>query len=125
VPIEDVEFYHEVKYRGVLPPGLVRQLAVLAWRVLEVDGRESTYVDENNCFHAARIARLDNVAVAETGGRVACYLIELNDPAAFRLKARRRLFAFEADGQFCPAPIPDLWYNMAVTTLMLRLDSHG
>ena len=42
------------------------------------------------------------MAIAETDGRVACYLIEEGDPAALRLKARRRLFSFEADGQFRP-----------------------
>jgi hypothetical protein len=44
---------------------------------------------------------------------------ELNDPAALRLKARRRLFSFEAgdstapdNWRFCPAAPPDIWYNM-------------
>jgi hypothetical protein len=103
----------------------------LAWRVLQVDGRESSYIDENDRFHKARIARIPaGMAVVEGGGKVECYLIEEGDDAAFRLKARRRLFAFEADDpmapgnwRFRPASPPDIWYNMAVTTLMLRLDS--
>ena len=102
MPIEDVELYHKAKHGHFLPPELVRQLATLTRRVLEIDGRESVYVDENNRFLTARIARVDNVAIAETDGRVACYLIEEGDPAALRLKARRRLFSFEADGQFRP-----------------------
>ena len=130
MPIEDIEFYSEAKYRGILPPELVRQLATLASRVLEVDGRESSYVDENDCFRTARIARLDNMAIAEDNRRVAGYLIELNDPAAFRLKARRRLFSFEADDFGTlrlkeSAGPPDLWYNVAATELMQSLDSRA
>jgi hypothetical protein len=88
MPIEDIELYSEAKYRGALPPKLVRQLAILAFRVLEVDGRESCYADEDNRFLKARIARLDNVAIAEANGKVECYSIELNDPAALRLLAK-------------------------------------
>jgi hypothetical protein len=65
-------------------------------------------------------------------GNVECYLIEESDTAAFKLKARRRLFAFEADDlmalgnwRFRPASPPDIWYNMVVTTLTLHLDSHA
>jgi hypothetical protein len=42
------------------------------------------------------------------------------------------LFAFEADDlealadwRFSPASQPDIWYNMTVTTLTLRLDSRA
>jgi hypothetical protein len=126
VPIEDVQLYHKTKHGPVLPPELVRQLATLVWRVLEIDGRESSYVDESNRFLTARIARLDNIAVAETNGRIDCYLIEEDDPAALRLKARRRLFSFEADDRFCPPEAePDLWYHVAVTELINALDRHG
>jgi hypothetical protein len=102
----------------------------MAERVLEVDGRESSYVDENDCFRTARIARLDNIAIAEASGKVEGYLIELNDPTAFRLKAKRRLFSFEADDFGAPrlkesAGPPDLWYNTAVSGLTQRLDSRG
>jgi hypothetical protein len=134
MPIEDIEFYDERRDLSldVLSLDLIRQLSHLVWRVLQVDGRESSYVDENGRFITARVARLENVAIAETDRRVACYLIEIDDPAALRLKARRRLFSFEAgdsttpgDWRFRPTSPPDIWYNMAVTTLMLRLDSHG
>jgi hypothetical protein len=135
MPIEDIEFYVERRDLSldVLSLNLIRQLSHLAWRVLQVDGRESSYVDESDCFRTARIARIPaGIAVVEGGGKVECYLIEEGDDDAFRLKARRRLFAFEADDlmalgnwRFCPTSPPDIWYNMAVTTLMLRLDSHG
>jgi hypothetical protein len=133
MPIEDIEFYDERRDLSldVLSLGLIRQLSHLVWRVLQVDGRESSYVDESDRFLTARIARLENVAIAETAGRIACYLIEIDDPAALRLKARRRLFSFEVadsitpgDWRFRPASPPDIWYNMAVTTFMLRLDGH-
>jgi hypothetical protein len=127
MPIEDLELYHEAKYRGILPQELVRQLATLASRVLEIDGRESVYVDENGHFRMARIARLDNMAITEANRRVAGYLIELNNPAASRL--RQHLFAFEADDLEAPADwrlgesgTPDFWYNPAAIDLMLHLD---
>ena len=127
MPIEDMELYHEAKYRGILPQEFVRQLATLASRVLEIDGRESVYVDENNRFRTARIARLDNMAIAEDNRRITGYRIELNVPAAFRL--RRHLFAFEADDLGAPADwrleesgTPDIWYNPSAIDLMLHLD---
>jgi hypothetical protein len=123
VAIEDVDLYSEAKYRGVLPLKLVRQLADLTQRVLELEGRDSTYLDENNRFLKARIARLAGLALAEVNGRIDCYLIELHDAAAFTLKARRRLFAFEADGRFSPAPAPDFWYDVAAIELTERLES--
>ena len=66
------------------------------------------------------------MAIAAANGRVDCYLIEEGDPGAFRLKARRRLFSFEADDRFCsPEAEPDLWYHVAVTELINALDRHG
>jgi hypothetical protein len=126
VPIEGLELYHEAKYHGVLPQELVRQLATLASRVLEIDGRESVYIDENGRLRTARIARIATMALVEGSRRVECYLIELNDPAAFRL--RRHFFSFAADD---PNPAnwrleergdPDLWFNVAVTELQAHLD---
>jgi hypothetical protein len=135
MPIEDIEFYSERRDLSldVLSLNLIRQLSHLAWRALQADGRESTYVDENDRFHTARIAPIPaGMAVVEGGGKVERYLIEEDDDDAFRLKARRRLFAFEADDpmapgnwRFRPASPPDIWHNMEMTTLMLRLDSHG
>ena len=129
MPYEDIEFYHETRYRGTLPLQLVRQLAALASRVLEADGRESIGVDENNRFVTARIARTDGMAIAAANRKVEGYLIEIDDPAAFRLKARRRVFAFEAGDLTAPADWrlenprdPDIWYNPTVTDLMWRLD---
>jgi hypothetical protein len=77
MPIEEIEFYDERRDLSldVLSLNLIRQLSHLVCRVLQADGRESSYVDENGCFLAARIARLENVAIAETEGRVACYLM--------------------------------------------------
>jgi hypothetical protein len=100
VPIEDLAFYHEAKYRGVLPQELVRQLAALTQRVLKLDGRDSSYLDENNRFLTARIARLANVALVAGNGRVDCLLIELGDETAFRLQ--RQFFSFEADDLQAP-----------------------
>jgi hypothetical protein len=75
----------------------------LVWRVLLVDGRDSSYVDENDCFRIARIARLPaSMAVVESSGKVECYLIEEGDDDAFRLKAKRRLFTFYADDLMAP-----------------------
>jgi hypothetical protein len=125
MPIEDIEFYHEAKYRGILPQELVRQLAALTQRVLELDGRESVYVDENSRLRTARIARIATIALVETNGRVDCHLIELNDPAAFRL--RRRFFSFETadrhNWRLEERGDPDIWYNVAITELQARLDS--
>jgi hypothetical protein len=135
VPFEDIDFYSERRDLSldVLSLNLIRQLSHLVWRVLQVDGRESSYVDENDCLRAARIARLPaGMAIIGGSGKVECYLIEEDDTAAFKLRARHRLFAFEADDlmapgnwRFRPASPPDIWYNMAVTTLTLHLDSHG
>jgi hypothetical protein len=125
MPSDSLDFYHEAKYRGVLPPELAGQLAALTQRVLELDARDSAYVDENNSLLEARIARLANMALVESNQRVDCYLIELNDPAAFRL--RRRFFAFETDDprnwRLEERDDPDLWYNVAVSELQARLDS--
>jgi hypothetical protein len=127
MPIEEIELYSDARS---LPPELVRQLAALVPRVLEVDGRESICVGENGRFLGARIARLDNMAIAKTNGRVACYLIEVNDDDAFRLKAKRPLLAFDADDLEAPAdcrlkesaPSPDFWYDVAVIELISTLD---
>jgi hypothetical protein len=90
VRVEDIEFYDKAKHDLVLPQELVRQLGALVWRVLEFDGRESTYDDENGRFLKPLIVRLDGMALVEADGRIECYLIELDDAAAFQLKARRR-----------------------------------
>jgi hypothetical protein len=104
MPIEDIEFYDERRDLSldVLSPSLIHQLSRLVRRVLQADGRESSYVDESDRFLMARIARLENVAIAETDRRIACYLIELHDSAALGLKARRRLFSFEAGDSMTP-----------------------
>jgi hypothetical protein len=133
MPIEAIEFYHERRDGPVLPDELVRQLAALAWCVLELDGREeSPYLDEDNRFLTGKVARLDAMALLEDDRRVDCFLIELGDDAAFNLKAKRRLFSFEADDFGVPADwrlkesgAPDLWYNVAVTEFAQRLDRHG
>jgi hypothetical protein len=74
MPLEDIEFYHARKHGAVLPPVLVRQLAALARRVLVLDGRESSYVDENNRFLTGKIARLDTMALIEDKQNVDCFL---------------------------------------------------
>jgi hypothetical protein len=129
MPIEAIEFYHEAKHGPALPEELVRQLATLARRVLELDGRESSYVDEDNRFHNAKVARLDGMALIEDDRSVDCRLIELGDAAGLRLKAKRRMFSFEADDFGVPrlkeSGPPDTWYNVAVTELTQRLDCHG
>ena len=134
MPTKDIEFYVETRDLSldVLCLDLIHQLSHLVWRVLRVDGHESSSIDESNRFLTARIARLDGLALFEANGRVECYLIEEADAAGFKFKARRRLFSFEADDfgapgnwRFDPTAPPDLWYNMTVTTLMMRLDRHG
>ena len=79
-----------------------------------------------------KIARLDGIALVEANGKVECYLIEDSDAAGFRLKAKRRLFEFEADDSMAPADWrlkesapPDFWHNAAVTELTQRLDRDG
>jgi hypothetical protein len=133
--IDDIEYYEEGRGLSldVLSLDLIRQLSYLTRRVLEADGRESGYVDEHDRVLTARIARLDNtMALAEANEKVGCFLIETGDDAAFRLKARRRLFSFEADDfmapgnwRFCPVAPPDIWYNMTVTTLATHIDRNG
>jgi hypothetical protein len=63
----------------------------------------------------------------EVDGRVDCYLIELNDDAAHRL--RRRMFAFEIDDlgalRLEDSGPADLWYNTAVSELTQRLDRNA
>ena len=124
-----VALYGEAKYRGVLPQMLVRQLADLTKRVLELDGRDSVYVDESNRFIVARITRLDNMAIVQVNGWIECYLIALKDTSALRLLARRRLFGFEADDsgalRLVDFDYPDIWYDVVAIELIQRLDTHG
>ena len=133
MPTEHLDFHHQTRHGSALSPELVRQLATLAWSVLQGVGRESSYLDENNRFLTAKIAPLYGLALTENDGSVACYLMELGDDAAFNLKAKRRVFRFAADDLGSPADWrlveafeePDFWYNMAITDLMDCLDSHG
>ena len=48
MPTEDIEFYVETRdlWLDVLCLDLIRQLSHLVWRVLQVDSRESSYIDE-------------------------------------------------------------------------------
>ena len=72
------------------------------------------------------------MALIEANRKIECALIEESDAATFRLKARRRLFGFQADDpmapgnwRFCPAGAPDIWCNMTVTLLTTRLGRYG
>jgi hypothetical protein len=38
--------------------------------MLQIDGRESVYLDENGRFHTARIARFNGLAIAAANGEV-------------------------------------------------------
>lgn len=132
--VMDVEYYAERRDLSldVLSYDLVRQLSHLTWRVLATDGRESSYVDDDDCFVKAKIARLDGLALVEANGKVEGYLNEQSDVAGFQLKAKRRMFYFAADDfgvhgdwRLCPVAPPDIWYNAVATPLSMRVDRYG
>jgi hypothetical protein len=134
MPVEDIEFYDERRHLSldVLSPGLISQLSHLVWRVLQADGRESSYVDENDRLLSTRVARLENVAIRRD--RQADRMLPDRDRRPRRPPAQSEGAPVLLRGRrlhdarrlaIPPASRPDIWYNMAVTTFMLRLDGHA
>jgi hypothetical protein len=114
----DIEFFDERRALSldVLSLDLIRQLAYLVWCVLKPDARPNGL--------KMRVLRSDSLALVEADRKVECYLIEDNDAAPFRPRARRHLFSFEADDlmapdnwRFRPEAAPDAWYNAVASTL--------
>ena len=107
----------------VLTEREIVELTDLTRRVLERDGRESSYIGKNHRLVAAPVTRLDNMALIKGDRRIECHLILERDAAAIQLQCLMFAFAVDDSGSWrLETGDADIRYDAAIVDLREHLN---